>query len=1134
MKVDKVIFGVDNSYFLEFWPIQSKICREVLGVEPVLFFICDEETDFYDDGYGLVKKIKKVGTKNTGLLACIVRLFGTKYFPNEVCVTGDLDLLMINKKYFTHDIEKYNNDSLVIFTSDAYDLNRPECQQLFDSEPFPFKQEMYNYPYYAAKGSIFNKIVDTDCSFEEFVSRHENYKPGYKFMWMIDEFYFSDCVNNKNHGVEVHKLKRGFTSPWLANKRINRHNFPVDLPYSNEVEMQKKDGIYDIEKLRSGYYIDANCCRPYSKFKHAIDDLIGIILENKNLVWWDCRDATDLCKIMKKHGSDKSCKPDWVDYQGHNYTTYYSELFEKFQNKDINLFELGLGTNDPHIPSNMGVRGTPGASLRGWKEYFPMAQVYGADIDNKILFQEDRIQTFYCDQTQSEEIKNMWEVISEDFDIIIDDGLHDFDANLIFLKNSFHKLKNNGVYVVEDVKNSEIELWKKEINSLSKIYSNCDFSIVKLDSKENKEDNNLVVIQKQMKIDNSMKDIEIINFEKEEGKIFFSYKGTTEENVKVCISWRNYTIYRADMTLSPNPSVIYFVGSTEINSDFIDTIDVTFYFKTKKQTEAFYIKPTTIEPHQLSTLFEDTSYYSYKEIFIDKIYDNNEVKIEKNDIVVDIGANLGFFSVYAKEKEPSKIYCFEPSEELYDSLKTNIGFDKNFVFQKAISGEDGKNNFLYYDISSASGRLCNNEEGGYEVETIGVNNLIKFLGVDKINYLKIDCEGCEKNIFENITKETISKIDKMVIEYHSEEIKELIIRKLNEFGVEINKIENQLIFAHQKKQSNPPKKKIVLISSFCDNQKKMDVLKENLIKLKSLNLDTMVIVPNFLPVDEEIIKLSDFVFYTKENPLLKYPIRQYTHWYEKQLPDGRVTTLHRGFADYGWAALYQTKKLSQIALTFDYDLFYHLIYDVEIDDVLVSELSKNDANIIHPRRNPNHPDEIWECTLHFMVFDRDMMSKIEKEITLEEYMSTNGVAEGEVLKWTKKFDIKTSEHCVKDKIFYWENFDFFNVSPFPEFKMFLSKNPELKIWLGYETPYSELLPTNLRIVFHEIPDGTKVDVVVNGENYSLSPKNWEIIEIPVDSQSIKEIIFIYDGKNYDFTKEYSEIMLNQVFYNIRN
>lgn len=280
MRPSKVIFGVDDSYFLEFWPIQSKICREVLGLEPVLFFIGEEDSDFYDDGYGLVKKVKKVGNKNTGLLACIVRLWGTKFFPDDVCITGDLDMLMINKPYFIDQVEKFNDDSVVIYTSDAYDLSRPEAKELFEKEPFPFVQEMYNYPYFAGKGRVFYKIIDNDCSFEDFVLRHETYKPGYKFMWMIDEFYFSDCVNNKNHGVEIHKLKRGFSSPWRADRRIDRGSFPVKLKWPGEIEHQKKYGLYDEQKLKDGYYIDVNCCRPYSQYKEAIDHVVNIVLKN--------------------------------------------------------------------------------------------------------------------------------------------------------------------------------------------------------------------------------------------------------------------------------------------------------------------------------------------------------------------------------------------------------------------------------------------------------------------------------------------------------------------------------------------------------------------------------------------------------------------------------------------------------------------------------------------------------------------------------------------------------------------------------------------------------------------------------------------------------------------------------------
>ena len=327
-------------------------------------------------------------------------------------------------------------------------------------------------------------------------------------------------------------------------------------------------------------------------------------------------------------------------------------------------------------------------------------------------------------------------------------------------------------------------------------------------------------------------------------------------------------------------------------------------------------------------------------------------------------------------------------------------------------------------------------------------------------------------------------------------------------------------------------KKIALISTFCDTEEKQNILKENIIKIKELGIDVMAISPIEIPYD--ITKLCDFFFYTKENPLLKWPVRAYTHWYEMGLSDGRITTLQRGLADYGWAGLYQVKKLSQLALTFDYDIFYHLIYDVEIDKLVEQELISNNVNIIHPRINPTNPEILWEATLHFMVFDRTLMEKIEKEITLDEYLNTNGMAEGEVLKWKNKFNIPTSDHPVKDKIFYWGDYDFFDYSPFPGFKLFLSKNEKTFCWLG-ESPneYSSDLTENLRIVFYSFEYMDTIKIQINGVEYIKNPKSWEYIDFPVSSQNINELIFTYNNKTIDFTEQYDEIMMNLIYYNHR-
>ena len=107
---------------------------------------------------------------------------------------------------------------------------------------------------------------------------------------------------------------------------------------------------------------------------------------------------------------------------------------------------------DTNIKSNMTENAEPGASLRVWKDYFVNANIFGGDIDKNILFEEDRIKTYFVDQLNVSSIKIMWEKTGvEKFDIIIDDGLHEPKANLNFFFNSIHKLKENGIYIIEDV-----------------------------------------------------------------------------------------------------------------------------------------------------------------------------------------------------------------------------------------------------------------------------------------------------------------------------------------------------------------------------------------------------------------------------------------------------------------------------------------------------------------------------------------------------------------------------------------------------------------------------------------------------------------------------------------------------------
>lgn len=202
--------------------------------------------------------------------------------------------------------------------------------------------------------------------------------------------------------------------------------------------------------------------------------------------------TTELCSIMNDNKSDKgSGPPGW-----HNYTIEYDRLFCKIQNTAKNIFEVGLGTNNVDVPSNMGLNGRPGASLYGWKQYFPNANIFGADVDSRILFQDERIKTFFVDQIQTNTIEKMWnDTHLKDilFDVIIDDGLHTPEANINFFKHSYHKLQPNGIFVIEDVIIDRLNEYTSGLNAIKNtVYFRYDIKILGNDI--NRYDNCLIVI----------------------------------------------------------------------------------------------------------------------------------------------------------------------------------------------------------------------------------------------------------------------------------------------------------------------------------------------------------------------------------------------------------------------------------------------------------------------------------------------------------------------------------------------------------------------------------------------------------------------------------------------------------------
>jgi len=126
-----------------------------------------------------------------------------------------------------------------------------------------------------------------------------------------------------------------------------------------------------------------------------------------------------------------------------------------------------------------------------------------------------------------------------------------------------------------------------------------------------------------------------------------------------------------------------------------------------------------------------------REIFRDKVYEKY-AEVKAGDVVVDIGANVGAFTYSILDKKPAKVYCIEPSNNLIHTLKSNTKNECVYV-NKAIADKDGT-------------ATCNNEvhiynHADFEYETISFANFIKEFDIQKIDFMKIDCEGGEYDVF---------------------------------------------------------------------------------------------------------------------------------------------------------------------------------------------------------------------------------------------------------------------------------------------------------------------------------------------------------------------------------------------------
>lgn len=176
--------------------------------------------------------------------------------------------------------------------------------------------------------------------------------------------------------------------------------------------------------------------------------------------------------------------------------------------------------------------------------------------------------------------------------------------------------------------------------------------------------------------------------------------------------------------------------------------------------------------HPISLRLLSSDIPAYRQVFLDKEYDFSSIVTP--EVIIDAGANIGMSSIYFANKYPNaKIIALEPENSNFDLLEENTLPYKNIKSLKSALWSScgymslvdpglGNWGFMTKDRNTSNidqAKLCDT------VISLTVNQIMQDQQIDKIDILKIDIEGAEKEVFSN-TSLWLDKVDMIIIELH--------------------------------------------------------------------------------------------------------------------------------------------------------------------------------------------------------------------------------------------------------------------------------------------------------------------------------------------------------------------------------
>ena len=169
------------------------------------------------------------------------------------------------------------------------------------------------------------------------------------------------------------------------------------------------------------------------------------------------------------------------------------------------------------------------------------------------------------------------------------------------------------------------------------------------------------------------------------------------------------------------------------------------------------------------------SYPEFKSIFLRQHYlEGLALPMPERPTIIDVGANVGFFSLFAASTWGGEVFAYEPVQANYEELVKNVKANTQVIIKcrrMAVSGVSGAVE-IFSDPGTTlttTATICPWERKtrkAEKVKAVTLHDIFEQERLGTVDLLKMDCEGSEFSILYNTSPETLRRISRMAIEVH--------------------------------------------------------------------------------------------------------------------------------------------------------------------------------------------------------------------------------------------------------------------------------------------------------------------------------------------------------------------------------